>query len=101
MRGLALAAFLTTSFACQEGDSTSPTPIRAPKSVDRLVIDGMSVERLAGGAIELRVRDRWGNAIDTTYESADFLRHALPVLRRSLTEEQVTRLEVIARETPP
>lgn len=44
------------------------------------------------GHVILTGKDRWGNAVDTTYEDTTFLRSALPTLERSLAPEQLTRL---------
>jgi hypothetical protein len=60
---------------------------------------GAGVELVAGGSIALTGKDRWGEPLDTVYESPEFLRNALPVLQRSLAPEQARRLEGWLRET--
>lgn len=47
----------------------------------------------ADGTIRLQYTDRWGASFDATYESAEFLRRALPTLKRSLSEPRFTELE--------
>lgn len=58
-------------------------------------VHGITVKFLDGGAIELAGKDQWGTAFDTTYENADFVRKALPVLERSVTPEQATGLRAL------
>jgi len=58
-------------------------------------VHGISVTFLNGGTIELAGPDRWGVPLDTTYENADFLRDALPVLERSMTTEQAAGLRAL------
>ena len=55
-------------------------------------VSGLTARRVEGGLIEVRGADRWGGRVDTTYESAEYLRDALPVLARSITEEQAAAL---------
>jgi hypothetical protein len=50
---------------------------------------GLRLEFMADGRILFKGKDRWGGALDTTYENASFLSNALPVLTRSLTPPQV------------
>ncbi len=44
------------------------------------------------GHIRLTGRDRWGHAIDTTFESPRYFTEAIPALARSLTDPQAMRL---------
>ncbi|MDP1914689.1 MAG: hypothetical protein Q8L14_00495 [Myxococcales bacterium] len=37
--------------------------------------------------------DRWGKAIDVTYESVEWLKKAVPVVSRGLAPEQAAQLE--------
>jgi hypothetical protein len=41
----------------------------------------------------LIANDRWGNPVNTTFESRDYLVAALPVLERQLTAEDFERLK--------
>ena len=60
---------------------------------------GAGVVLIGGGAITLTGKDRWGAPLDTVYQSADYLRNALPVLKRSLAPQQAQRLEAWLRAT--
>jgi hypothetical protein len=95
-------ALLATIASCQQGDRPTPKPAPATSRTasQRSVVDGLVIEHLEGGSIEIAGKDRWGNAFDTTYESSEYLRKALPVLARSLTPEQVSRLGAIAGREP-
>jgi len=68
-----------------ETHSGGTEPAREPADVD---VGGLTLRRLDDGRIEMRGTDRWGGSVDTTYESAEYLENALPVLERSLTPEQ-------------
>jgi hypothetical protein len=77
-------------------EATIVSPVARPTSPgDRVDVQGIVVTFLDGGMIEVRGRDRWGNALDTTYESIEFLRQALPVLERSVSEEQAAGLRAL------
>lgn len=94
-----LALLVALVVGCQRKESPPSDP---PKGLeltrpqlrpgDRVGVDGIVVEMLDGGTIQLRGTDRWGARLDTTYENIEFLRNALPVLERSLTPEQASRL---------
>lgn len=45
------------------------------------------------GTLRLQFLDRWGKPFDATYESAEFLKRAVPVVSRGMTEEQAAHLE--------
>jgi hypothetical protein len=104
--GLAIAGALLLA-GCQRSERASqpasaPTPAapaapvaQPPKPGDRFDLQGLSVRFLDGGFVELRGRDRWGQPLDTTYESVDFLRKALPVLERSVSAEQAAGLRAL------
>lgn len=93
--------------ACQQNESYGPSPapakrppdpspiVQPPSAGDRVDVHGIAVKFLEGGAIELRGKDRWGNALDTTYENIEFLRNALPVLERAVTPEQAAGLRAL------
>jgi hypothetical protein len=53
---------------------------------------GLTLRLHDNGHVTLLGKDRWGGAIDTTYENRDFLLKALPVLERSIGPEQVAAL---------
>lgn len=67
----------------------APQPAEPPPVVTQ---DGLTLHRRDDGTLELRGSDRWGGRVDTTYESAEFLENALPVLERSITPEQAAAL---------
>jgi hypothetical protein len=72
-----------------------PAPL--PRDRDRDV-HGLTVKVNADDTIQVRGADRWGAPLETTYETAVFLRDALPTLERSLTPEQVAGLRTIVEE---
>lgn len=74
--------------------ATPPAATR-PKPGDRVDVHGIVVRFLDSGAVEITGRDRWGNPVDTTYESVEFLRNALPVLERSVSPEQAAGLKAL------
>lgn len=63
-----------------------------PAVTETLDAAGITVERLAGGAIRVRGEDRWGVRVDTTYADATYFGNAAPVIGRSLTEAQARAL---------
>jgi hypothetical protein len=104
--GLTIASALLLA-GCQRSERASqpasaPTPAapaapiaQPPKPGDRFDVHGLTVQFLEGGFVELRGRDRWGQPLDTTYESVDFFRKALPVLERSVSAEQAKGLRAL------
>lgn len=76
-----------------EAPETPPAhPAPEPEPAPDIEVDGLTARRVEGGLIEVRGTDRWGGRVDTTYESAEYLKNALPVLERSITEEQAAAL---------
>ena len=61
-------------------------------------IAGLSVDVRDDGTITLAGTDRWGDRIDTTYGSLEYLTHAVPVLKRKITDEQASALDVLVEE---
>jgi hypothetical protein len=59
------------------------------------VPSGLALDAAADGTIRLTGKDRWGGQIDTAYESLEYLNNALPVLKRSLTDEQSRALDAL------
>ena len=106
LRGLATAMLLPVALlvGCQRDGRAEPPVVQASALViapvnepmGPVVVHGIIVKFLDGGLIALSGRDQWGNAFDTTYESLEFFRKALPVLERSITAEQVSGLRTIA-----
>jgi hypothetical protein len=104
-RVIILSAVLTVLVGCQQTErAPEPPPPSAqgsaasapkPKPGDRIDAHGIVLDFVDGGAIKLSGRDRWGNALDTTYENIEFLRKALPVLERSVTAEQAAGLRAV------
>ena len=75
--------------------ASQPTPQTAR---EQLAKHGLTLEPLPGGMVALKGADRWGTRLDATYESAEYLRKALPVLERSVTSEQATLLRRVLAE---
>ncbi len=59
---------------------------------------GLSVNVSDDGTIRLSGADRWGGRIDTTYQNVEYLSNAIPVLKRSLTDEQGGALDAFVGE---
>ena len=71
-------------------EPVSPAPTDADGTRD---LAGLSVKVGADGSITVSGEDRWGEKLDTTYENLEFLTNALPVLKRTITEEQGRALD--------
>ena len=81
----AAAARAAEEAVAPEPAAVAADPAPEPPDVD---VGGLTLRRLDDGRIEMRGTDRWGGSVETTYESAEYLRNALPVLERSLSPEQ-------------
>ncbi len=104
-RAFAILSTLALLAACQQNDGAArpaPTPapaasprVQPPKPGDRVDVHGIVVTFLDGGSIAISGRDRWGHALDTTYENVEFFRNALPVLERSISADQAAGLRAL------
>lgn len=97
---LAISFALVLCAACQREESPPaepprglalPPPVR-PKPGDVVELLGLTVKYLDHGAIQIIGNDLWGAPLDTTYESPEYLRKALPTLERSLAPAQAAAL---------
>jgi len=59
---------------------------------------GLSAVFNDDGTITLSGSDRWGGSLDATYADLEYLTNAIPVLQRSVTDEQFAALEAYAQE---
>ncbi len=59
---------------------------------------GIRVEFLSSGGVTLRGTDRWGHALNLSYESATYFRDAVPAVERSLTPGQAAALQGIVHQ---
>jgi hypothetical protein len=100
MKCTAIAMMLVLLFACQRDERHEPRLENPQRVGERVDIHGISVAFVEGGHVEVRGRDRWGRPLDTTFENIDFLRRALPVLARSITDEQANGLRMFVAPTP-
>lgn len=104
IRSLAFAALVFVG--CQQArEAAPPSGVAAESSEERLVpppaakvttpadAPPPTVTRSADGTVKLEGLDRWGNRIEATYESVDWLEKALPVLARGLSEQNAAELE--------
>ena len=74
--------------------AASPASHPAAPAATRVVnADGLTLEFLADGRVSFKGNDQWGGRLDTTYETVEYLRKALPVLGRSVTPAQAAALE--------
>jgi hypothetical protein len=90
------------------GAAAAPaTPIVQPKPAAKSPkpgtrdLAGLKLELKKDGSAHLTGKDRWGQKIDTTYESAAYLRDAIPVLKRAATDQQSAALDKLAAELAP
>lgn len=56
--------------------------------------------REPSGRITVRGTDRWGRAIDTTYENDEYFRNAVQTLSLSVTEAQGAKLRTLSQHIP-
>lgn len=85
-----------------EARSRPAPPANAPEMPSRTRdLHGLRVTLEENGFIRLSGTDRWGGRVDTVYENAEFFRNAVPVLSRSVTEEQAADLRALAAELAP
>jgi hypothetical protein len=63
-------------------------------------IHGLLVTVNEDGSIAIQGADRWGGRLDTVYADATYFRNAVPVLQRSVTEEQGAGLEALLESLP-
>ena len=85
------------------GTDVAPTP--APSTPTKTTpqdpkADDFSITSSPNGQIRIAGKDRWAHPFDTTYESRDFLRNALPILERSLSADQIAALRKEAGPAP-
>jgi hypothetical protein len=70
----------------------------APPDMRRFDAAGLTVVANADGTIRLTGQDRWQNAIDTTYADLTYLRNAMPVIERTVTEPQFRALRAVLEQ---
>lgn len=63
-------------------------------------IHGLRVTVNDDGTIAIQGVDRWGGRLDTVYADTTYFRNAVPVLKRSVTEEQGTGLDELLETLP-
>ncbi len=74
------------------GQPGAQTKVKPGEPMD---IAGLQLTVLSTGGILLKGSDRWGKALERTYESKAYLQNGLPVLERRLTKEQADGLRQI------
>ena len=107
MTRVAISLLVLIAACARKDDRAPPTPVEVakPSSSDAAAlkpnqpidIHGITVKLLDDGTVEIAGTDRWGNRIDTKYENVEYFRGALPVLQRSVTEEQAAGLRTVTR----
>lgn len=115
---LALLGIITASIGCQRSNPTDsaaahPTAIHeeqgpAPSTTatpsaptdPAANTPAIDITSSPNGQIRIAGKDRWNHPFDTTYESRDFLRNALPILERSLSADQIAALRKEAGPAP-
>jgi hypothetical protein len=60
--------------------------------------EGIAITQLVDGSVHLKTTTQWNEALDTTYQSCDYYRSAIPVLRRQLTAERAKLLDQVCVE---
>jgi hypothetical protein len=68
-----------------------------PRTVDA---EGLRMTFHDDGTIDFKGVERWGRPLDATYESADWLKRALPALALSVTAKQRAALDRVDFATP-
>lgn len=61
-------------------------------------IHGIHITLNDDGTISLSGTDKWGSPLDTVYADKDYFQNAVPVLERSVTEEQYAGLTALVAE---
>lgn len=99
--------------SCQK--PTTPLPLDPPTSPGEPVVVAPApppangnpshspppiVTRNPDGTVKLEGVDRWGQRIEATYESVEWLEKALPVLSRGLTDSNAIDLEKSVKALP-
>ncbi|MBL8923418.1 MAG: hypothetical protein JNJ54_31485 [Myxococcaceae bacterium] len=98
MKRLFLTFFVCLLHACKPApEAPQPAAPPAPATVATPDVTAPAAQprltRNADGTIRLEFIDRWGKPFDATYEGAEYLRRAVPVVSRGMTEQQATALE--------
>ena len=78
-----------------------PSPITAATLPPKQVVSGddVTITQLVDGSVNLKTTTLWNEAIDTTYQSCDYYRDAIPVLKRQLTKERGKLLDKVCLKT--
>jgi hypothetical protein len=107
MTRFAISMLVVIAACGRKDDRAAPAPVEvakpsasdaaALKPNEPIDIHGITVKLLDDGTVEVAGTDRWGNRLDTKYENVEYFRGALPVLERSVTEEQAAGLRTVAR----
>jgi hypothetical protein len=85
-----------------EAPGTPPPPgDDTPPGARRFDAAGLTVTANADGTIRLTGQDRWQNQIDTTYADTTYLRNALPVVERTVSEAQGRALRAVLDQLTP
>jgi hypothetical protein len=55
--------------------------------------DGITITEIADGSVSLKTTSLWNEAFDTTYQTCEYYRGAIPVLKRQLSKDRATLLD--------
>jgi hypothetical protein len=86
----------TASEAAESAEEAATEAAEASEGARDLA--GISAEVNDDGTITLSGADRWGGPLNYTYADSEYLKDAVPVLARSITEEQATALQEFVDE---
>lgn len=97
MKRLFLTSVLTLA-ACKPANEVAPrpTPAESPADATTAAVAAPGMPKLTqhpDGTLRLEFIDRWGKPFDATYESAEYLKRAVAVVSRGMTEAQAAHLE--------
>jgi hypothetical protein len=55
--------------------------------------DGITITEIVDGSVNLKTTTLWNEAFDTTYQTCDYYRGAIPVLKRQIAKERAKLLD--------
>lgn len=78
-----------------------PIPADTLPPIKKIEADGIVLAELVDGRVRMQATATWGETLDTTYDSCDYFRNALPVLERQLSPERSKHLAEVCVVPPP
>ena len=63
--------------------------------------DGITITETADGRVILKTTAIWNEAMNTTYDTCDYYRNAVPVLRRQIAKDGAKLLDSVCAKSKP